>query len=429
MAEKIRVILPKKYDLVVGDTFQLFYRGVIEAPNPYVYAIVPICEKGRNLPRYFEFTPEAAGRHKLKLCVYDAARNLVGYGETILNVVVPKKPEKCVNIMCIGDSITAGGTWIREVQRRVTETEGAPAGLGFENAVNFVGTASGRGCHFEAYGGWTWGSFLNGKKGSILVECPNSRTEEDQHSIWRDINGALWQLEGLQVDYLKFTRYLDHDSPRPEHGPLVHEKNAADTSNVEFNLSFDGNISPFYDEEKNCLDVASYAKRNNIPEVDAFYIFLGTNGLMATDAQTLPRTEYCKRVVKRGKELVGMLREVYPNAKVKIMGLPIQSIGGGNGASYGADLPLTDNYEIIYYKKELDLAYEAWCEEEDYMEFINLSGQFDCEYGYPTKQKPVNTRSEILETIDTNSVHPNMGGYMQIADAVYRNVVSSFCSE
>ena len=35
MAKSIRIILPEKYDLVVGDTFQLFYRGVIEAPNPY----------------------------------------------------------------------------------------------------------------------------------------------------------------------------------------------------------------------------------------------------------------------------------------------------------------------------------------------------------------------------------------------------------
>ena len=52
MNNKIRVILPDKYDLVVGDTFQLFYRSIIEAPNPYVYAIVAECEKGKNFPRY-----------------------------------------------------------------------------------------------------------------------------------------------------------------------------------------------------------------------------------------------------------------------------------------------------------------------------------------------------------------------------------------
>jgi len=95
-------------------------------------------------------------------------------------------------------------------------------------------------------------------------------------------------------------------------------------------------------------------------------------------------------------------------------------------------LPLTDTYEISHYKWELNLAYEAWCLEDEYKdfcEFINIAGQFDCEYNYPCKQKPVNTRSEVTERLDTNSVHPTAAGYLQIGDAVYRNVVASFCSE
>lgn len=27
--DKVKVVLPKKFDLVVGDIFQLFYRGVL----------------------------------------------------------------------------------------------------------------------------------------------------------------------------------------------------------------------------------------------------------------------------------------------------------------------------------------------------------------------------------------------------------------
>ena len=99
MADPIRVILPKKYDLVVGDTFQLYYRGVIEAPNPYVYSIVSICDKGRNFPRYFEYLPTEPGQHKLTIKVYDAQRNLLGEDETLLNVVAPKEPKKTTNIL------------------------------------------------------------------------------------------------------------------------------------------------------------------------------------------------------------------------------------------------------------------------------------------------------------------------------------------
>jgi len=435
MAEKIRVILPKKYDLVVGDTFQLYYRGVIEAPNPYVYSIVSICEKGRNFPRYFEYTPTEPGQHKLTIKVYDAQRNLLGEDETILNVVVPKEPEKCTNILCIGASTTAGGQWVGELNRRITGEGGAPEALGFKNAVKFIGTckpAKYPDIALTAYGGWHWDSYLTNAPGAMWVKCDNNRGVEDQHSLWQDCNGAIWQLETLQIDYLKFNRWKDHSSPRPLQGPLTHYANAADTSPIEFKSSSDAAKTPFFIEESGCIDFKAYAKQIGAESIDAVYIWLGGNGLMSQQALSLPRKEYCQVVVSKGKKLVGLIKEAFPNVKVKIMGQHLSSLNGGTGTSYGAMLPLTDTYEICDYKWELDLAYQAWCLEEEYkdfMEFINISGQFDCEYGYPCKQKPVNTRSTITERLDTNSVHPTTEGYYQVADAVYRNVIASFCSE
>ncbi len=426
MAENIRVVLPKKYDLVVGDTFQLFYRGVIEAPNPYVYSIVTICEKGKNFPRYFEFTPEEPGTHKLLLNVYDAALNLVGCGETTLQVVAAKAPEKTVNVLCIGDSLTQAGYWINEVNRRITAEGGAPCGHGFQNAVRFVGSHKTGDVANEAYGGWQWNSFLTNRPGAMWVEYPNDLSADNQHSIWKDVNGALWQLETLQIDYLKFNRYLDHDSPVPACGPLVHEKNAVNTDPIYFKSASLAGASPFYDEEKKDIDLSTYAKRNNIDTIDVVYILLGCNGLMSREAMTLSRSEYCKIVVNTGKQLVAKIREAFPHVQVKILGQPGHSMNGGMGANYGAELPFTDSYEILHYNKELDLAYQAWCLEDgwkDYMEFINLSGQFDCEYNMPASPKPVNTRSKTTEIVGTNGHHPTMDGYMQIADAVYRNLM------
>ena len=83
MAEKIRIVLPQKYDLVVGDTFQLYYRGVIEAPNPYVYSIVAKCKEGKSFPRYYEYTPTAPGQYKLTIEVVDADFTVLGKGETV----------------------------------------------------------------------------------------------------------------------------------------------------------------------------------------------------------------------------------------------------------------------------------------------------------------------------------------------------------
>ena len=140
------------------------------------------------------------------------------------------------------------------------------------------------------------------------------------------------------------------------------------------------------------------------------------------------REEYCQLVVATAKQLIDKIKEAFPNVAVKIMGLP----NGAPRYGHGCDLPLNDYMDIVHYKKELDLAYQAWCLEDgykDFMEFINISGQVDAEYVYPCKEKPVNTRSEVTERVDTNSAHPTNAGYMQIADAVFRNFVCSFCKD
>ena len=49
---------------------------------------------------------------------------------------------------------------------------------------------------------------------------------------------------------------------------------------------------------------------------------------------------------------------------------------------------------------------------------VNTHAQFDCEHGFPTSTKAVNTRSSETEVIQTNAVHPNTSGYWQISDAL-----------
>jgi len=430
MKKEIRIILADKYDLVVGDTFQLFYRSIIEAPDPYSYAIVAECEKGKNFPRYFEYTPQEAGQHLLTISVYDAAKNLLGSATTTLNVVTPKKPKNQVNVLCIGDSLTASGVWIKEVHRRISSSDGTPCGHGFNN-VSFVGNCKNDDVGYEAFGGWTWERFTSDKLGAIWLEAPNKKTEKDQHSLWQDENGAIWQIETLQIDYLKMNRYKDHTSPRPKSGVLTHFKNAIDTSPITFYSSSDEKITPFYDNDSKRIDFKSYVKRLNVDKIDIVYILLGSNGLMRPIAINNTKHEYCKIVVKEAKELIDKIKADLPNVKVKIIAPPLDSSKGGIGSNYGAELPLTDYYEMVHYKMELNLAYQNFALEEnykDFLEFINLSGQFDAEFAYPFIEKPVNARSKITERIDTNACHPTIEGQMQISDAVYRNLVKEICN-
>ncbi|MBQ8426405.1 MAG: hypothetical protein IJX16_01440 [Clostridia bacterium] len=425
MENKIKVVLAKQYDLVVGDTFQLFYRGVIQAPNPYVYSIVAVCEKGKSFPRYFEYTPQDVGQHTLTVSVYDSDHNVLGSATTTLNVVKPKRPKNSINVLCIGDSLTAEGVWVEELHGRISSSEGEPQGLGFSN-VNFVGNCKRGDVGYVAFGGWTWERFMSDKPGAIWIEAPNNKTEKDQHSLWQDENGAIWQIETLQVDYLKLNRYEDHTSPRPQSGVLTHYKNAVDTNPIKFYSSSDEKPSPFFDPQKRCIDFKTYIQRLGIDKIDVVYILLGGNGRMRPVAINNTNEAYCKIVVEEAKVLVDKIKADLPNVKVKVMMSQLPSSKGGIGSNYGAHPLLTDYYKSVMYHLECNLAYQNWVLQDgykDFMEFINVTGQFDSEYGYPHIEKPVNVRCKTTEWLDTNAVHPTKEGQMQIADAVYRNLV------
>lgn len=421
--ENIRVVLPEKYDLVVGDTFQLFFRGVVEAPNPFCYDILAVCEKGKNCPRYFEYLPEEEGEHKLTVYIYDANKTLLGKGETLLCVKKPKAPKAKKNILCVGDSLTAGGQWIGEAYRRLTGVGGEPLGLAFPN-VSFIGSRkAGEACH-EGYGGWRWDSFTSTSfDGVWIVSMGHIRTDYDQHSIWKAADGNLWQMETIRCDMIKFMRVGRHTGVLVKDTYLQHVSGAQITESIFIEDTMNEGVSPFLDKESKTIDFKKYCQKHGFSGIDAVYVLLGINGLHESK---VPLREYCKKIIADAKEFVDILHHEYPEAKVKVCGLIVPSVTGGM-AQYGAKLPYCDDYGMTCFVMDLNLAYEEWTKEEgycDFMEFINLSGQFDTDYCMPYEEKPVNVRSKITEKFGTNGVHPTFEGYMQIADAMYRNMVS-----
>jgi lysophospholipase L1-like esterase len=253
-----------------------------------------------------------------------------------------------------------------------------------------------------------------------------------EDEIWEDENGVLWQIETLQVDYLKFNKYKYHDKDLPKSGTFYHVKNAVHQEPIKYYNSLPGRISPFYDKQTQKLDFKNYLKQQGFENVDVVYADLGGNGLMRTDAQMLSRKEYCKIVVKEAKVVVDLILEACPNAKIKLMTMPFPSLEGGLGNNYGAEPPFNNYLNLVNYHFELCEAYQEWCKEEKYknsLELVHMSGQFDSENNYPFIEKPVNTRSSAVEKFDINGGHPAKCGYMQMADAIFRNLVKEFYSE
>ena len=75
------IFLAKEYDLVVGDTFELFYRGIICLHNPYKYYILVRCPKGNPYPRYYTFTPkeDEIGDYELTISLIDDDHQVVDF--------------------------------------------------------------------------------------------------------------------------------------------------------------------------------------------------------------------------------------------------------------------------------------------------------------------------------------------------------------
>ena len=111
------------------------------------------------------------------------------------------------------------------------------------------------------------------------------------------------------------------------------------------------------------------------------------------------------------KRLIRILHEQYPNAKVKMMGIQLPSVNGGCGHSYGANSQYSNWYGLVRSVMNMNLAYQEMANEEefqDYVEFINISGQLDSEYNMPRQSKTVNTRSTEPSRLNQRVIKPEI---------------------
>lgn len=128
-----KIIIPERITAVVGDTLQIFFKSIINAPNVEDYGIVAVCPKGKSYPRYFEYNPVANDipdneTHKdyvLTINVYDNnAKIIVTKNCTIHVVPALKNLTGNKNILVVGASTFASGAIVKELDRRFSSTSG-----------------------------------------------------------------------------------------------------------------------------------------------------------------------------------------------------------------------------------------------------------------------------------------------------------------
>lgn len=413
MNEKKRLNLPEAYPLVVGDTFELFYRGVILANDPYHYHIKVSCPKGAAYRRKYVFTPTAAdvGEHILAFQLSDDYGNVLEQRDVKLAVnPTASSPAKKTHILCMGASVTAGGQWPSECLRRLCGNGGTPAGLALHN-IAFVGTCQGQpGVCFEGYGGWQWESY-NSK--SPRTTCfryiygDHGKTDLDQHSVYTD-GFSQWKLETIEAHRIKIvTDKCNGDLP--ESGILRYVSGGNDHKDISYTKVADAAGNPFWNLDKDRVDFTAYAEKLGVPQIDICVILLGWNNWKHDK----------DHIQEQVRIFIGNLRRDQPDCKIVLVAPNPPSSQDGFGMNYGANW---NYYEKLKFAFSVDSWYQELCKEYENVYAISLAGQFDSEYSYPTITRQVNSRSRITETVQSNGVHPSAEGYDQIADAVFRQL-------
>jgi len=420
---QVRVILPRIIHAVVGDTLQLFYRGIIEAVDPYQYDVRITCSKGLTHRRYWEFTPTEAGDTSFIIEVYDERKNLLASNSTTIRAkVAVQQPTANTNILCVGDSLTAQGYWVNEMSRRLKGTAGTPVGNEFSN-ISYLGSISGIAGEFDesfvGFGGKTWEWYNEKTDASTLdyeVFVVHDKDASDQLSIWQDSNTNQWKLETIQnTNELIFSHY-SHTSDMPDGaGTLTHVSGATHTDDIDYTSTSPYRGNPFWDDEEEKISFINFCTERGYSGIDVAYILLGWNGLN----YDYPDPADHQDQIDQAKIFLDNLHADYPDAKVKIMGLEIPSTS--RPELYFSWVKAVNGLRLAYMELVINPTYSS------FVEYIDIAPQFDSEYSFPYVEKDVNTRMDITEMDYTNILHPSEEGYYQIADAVYRNFIANFC--
>ena len=414
---RIRLQLPETFDLIVGDNFELFYKGILRAIDPSHFDFELTFEDGNfghAYKRKFEWTPEErdVGSHALRITVRDDNGDEVDTAKTVLKVSPkPSSPERERVVLCVGDSLTHSGIWCAEMYRRLTAKDGDPEGYGLSN-IRFIGDKECNGAGYVGYGGWFFTSYTTSFKIGRFYHVFGDfrKTDADQHSQYEDEAGNLWKLESVSPTVIKLILVNGKAYALPTSGRLFHRTGGENREDIVYSSSEELAGNPFWYEDLGRVDFRRFAAERGAEKIDACYVLLGWNATYMEEEKFIAETE----------KFLDILLADFPDCKITLMGLQVPS-RDGFGQNYGTDWKY---YEKLSATFAINRRFEAIAKKPAYLgkvDTINIAGQFDTEYCMPSAEVRVNNRCAATEIRQSNGVHPSHSGYLQIGDAALRH--------
>lgn len=406
--------LPVAYDAVVGEEFALYYRGLLNCIEPSYFDVELSfsdgVSRGSSYRRKYVFTPAKGdvGEHRLTLTVRDVYGKVAEVGHTLLRVHACPHPQKGDRvILCVGDSLTYPGIWPNALATRL-----ADAGVKGMRLVGSCLREEEGEARFEGYGGWTFASYttdFRSPRFMFIYGDFSDKTEAlDQHSFWEDALGTVWKLESVTASCAK----LIHERggrELPPAGRLVHVSGGTSHADLVYTRAEQADANPFYSDTRGGLDFRAYAAAQGASHIDEVLVLLGANS-------TEEREESYKAQVRAF--LDPLLRD-FPDCRVTLAGCGVPD-RDGMGHNYGIAWHAAEKGEFI--RRLCRWHTEVAADYEGLVQAIDLAGQFDTDYHYPSTEMRANPYVERTERVGTNALHPTRKGQEQIADIFYRHL-------
>lgn len=425
---------------VVGDTIQLYYNMFVHHIGDYSLNIE--CLKGKNYPRYWEYTPTIndVGSTEMKIQLLNIDGSVIQ--EKIISIITKNStnPLSAKNILLVGDSLYMSGEIPIELSRRLKGTKGvatSPSALALSN-FNIVGRLknSDGTVGWEGTGGWSWDTYTgrDGMAGVRLTVSDVTDVRVTQDTLYK-IEGYTQKFYISEVNVSEGNGYIfcaffgkgdiynDHDL-MPESGVLK-KQNGEGQEEINFSASQVESYQPFWNTETDSFDIKVYVDTYCDGHLEILCVQLGINSIVGANPFT---ADFSKTVLTKAKAFIDLVHSQLPETKIYLATLPLPSQNGGIGANYaagnanGSYLTASWNYKV---HKVNDL-YRSLLDDEDYKTFvsvIDVCSEMDSENNYPASDVAVNTRSATIEKRGTNGIHPFNDGYWQIADAWFRAII------
>jgi hypothetical protein len=445
-----RIVLASNYYAVVGESMQLFTRGWLEHPYPYMFApLVSIASGGSMFNRGWNWTPAAGnGNQSITCAVLTASCSLQEQATANVIVCTNNGPGITNYVMIIGDSEMEAQLWPSEFWRRLCGTNGSPSGCAYSN-VQFIGTTpilssqtnGGFSGHMVAHSGWLLDNFLNTNQNSVpqalwLTAAGNGKSSDDVNSYYQDSNGGVWTMVEVSGNYLKLFKTT---GPYPQMLPAAsgtltwlsgypRGTNGANISNITYTGTNYGVATPFWDPYQQVFSIPRFLATNNLPTPTHFYIELGINGMSLTTPGNPNDMTPQLSELNYMRTLVNAIHAWYPSAKVSIIG----AFGTSPNNNFTASTPTSIRYDwyrtfVAFNSWNLNLSsiflgspYNSYCD------FVPTQGLLDLENGYSYLMSPINNRGGIVTFSDADSLHATSGFYL-LSDSLWRHYVCTYC--